>query len=276
MALTLDEVAGHLPSFMKTFARIVVITAAGYLLSVSLQAQEKMILEKPVPVLTSSSHDVFPEAWRKEPVSAQGSALSDEKLGKAKVILEAALSKYPATVLKANLKTVYVLSELRYRGVVTSGTNSRTCVYLKMGDERAGYTPAHVQGTFHAEFSSILMRNHPQFLDKEAWQNANPAGFQYLGDGVDAVKQGKAGLKSETALLEKGFLSQYGCSTLENDFNGLTIRLFAGDASLWALAEQYPRIRAKLQLALSFYQQLDPSFTETFFKTQGTASRPNH
>ncbi|MBB5039855.1 hypothetical protein [Prosthecobacter dejongeii] len=260
---------------MKIFALIVGIAVAGSLPSISLQAQEKIILEKPVPVLTASGSEVFPEAWRKEPVSAQGTALSDEKLGKAKAILEAALSKYPATVLKANLKAVYVLSELRYRGVVTSGTNSRTYVYLKMGDELAGYTPAHVEGTFHAEFSSILIRNHPQFLDKKAWQKANPADFQYLGDGVEAVKQGKAGLKSETTLLEKGFLSQYGCSTLENDFNGLTIRLFAGDASLWALAEQYPRIRAKLQLALSFYQRLDPSFTESFFKAQGISRRSN-
>lgn len=261
---------------MKAFTSMVSLTAVFYMSDIGIQAQEKIILEKPVPVLTSSSHDVFPEAWRKAPVSAQGSALSDEKFSQAKATLEAALSKYPATVLKANLKAVYVLSELRYRGVVTSGTNSRTCVYLKMGDNRAGYTPAHVEGTFHAEFSSILIRNCPQFLDKKAWQKANPEGFQYLGDGVDAVKQGKAGLKYEAALLEKGFLSQYGCSTLENDFNGLTIRLFAGDTSLWAVAEQYPRIRTKLQLALSFYQQLDPSFTETFFKSQGNASRPNH
>lgn len=253
---------------MKAFVFIV-------FLAVSSQAQVTVILEKPVRVLTSPGHEAFPEAWRKEPVSAHGEALPEAQIGQASVILASALSKHPAAVLKANLKAVYVLSELRYRGVVTSGTNSRTCVYLKMGDPQAGYTPAHVEGTFHAEFSSILIRNHPQFLDKDAWQKANPPGFQYLGDGVDAVKQGKAGLKTETALLEKGFLSQYGCSTLENDFNGLTIRLFAGDATLWALARQYPRIQTKLKIALSFYQQLDPAYTEAFFKSQAATPLPN-
>lgn len=244
-------------------------------LAINIQAQETVILEKPVLVLTSPSQEAFPEAWRKAPVSARGEKLPEARISQARDILKTALNKHPAAVLQANLKAVYVLSQLRYRGVVTSGTNSRTCVYVKLGDPQAGYTPAHVEGTFHAELSSILIRNHPQFLDKEAWQQANPSCFQYLGDGVEAVKQGKAGVKTETALLEKGFLSQYACSTLENDFNGLTIRLFAGDATLWTLARQYPRIQTKLEIALSFYRQLDPAYTEAFFKSQRASLRSN-
>lgn len=95
-------------------------------------------------------------------------------------------------MLRAGLKAVYVLGGLRCCGVITSGTNSRTTVYLRIGSVKDGYTDAHIEGVFHAEFSSILLRNHAALLDKQAWQSLNPPCFKYLGNGVDAVKQGKA------------------------------------------------------------------------------------
>ncbi|MES2507502.1 MAG: hypothetical protein V4599_12425 [Verrucomicrobiota bacterium] len=80
-----------------------------------------------------------------------------------------------------------------------------------------------------------------------------------VAQAANEVKLGKAGLKTETAL--------------ENDFNGLTIRLFVGDASLWVLARQYPRIQTKLKIAPSFYQQLDPAYTEAFSNLRVPPSR---
>ncbi|GEP43981.1 hypothetical protein BGE01nite_32720 [Brevifollis gellanilyticus] len=164
------------------------------------------------------------------------------------------------------MKSVFVLGELRYCGVVTSGTNSRTSVYLRIGDEKAGYTDAHIEGVFHAEFSSILLRNHPEFLDKQTWQSLNPPGFKYLGNGVDAVKQGKAGQKMSNTLHAEGFLIEYSRSTQENDFNGFSARLFRGDASVWAIAENHSKIRRKLKLTIGFYQKLDATMDEAFFK----------
>jgi hypothetical protein len=240
-------------------------------LGITAGAQEVVIQEKPVRIVTSSSPEIFPEAWRTPSVSPEGRALPEDQIERARSILSKGLAKYPPGVLEANLKTVYVLAELRYRDVITSGTNSRNCVYLKLGGEKAGFTATHVEGVFHAEFSSILLRNHPDFLDAKAWREANPAGFKYLGDGVEAVKQGKVGGRYREELLEKGFLSEYGCSTLENDFNGMAVRLFTGDASLWAVADQYPRIKRKLELALAFYGKLDPAFTEAFFRSQTKA-----
>ncbi len=226
-----------------------------------------IILEEPVRVITSSSPEIFPEAWRKPSVSPEGGVLPGNQIERARAILSKALAKYPTDLLEAELKAVYVLSELRYRGVVTSGTNSSTGVYLKVGPDNTRYTDPYIEGTFHAEFSSILIRNHADLLDKEAWQQANPPDFTYLGDGVEAVKQGKARRSYEESLLEQGFLTEYGSSTLENDFNGMALRLFTGEAQVWKLADQYPRIKTKLDLALAFYLKLDPSFTEAFFRS---------
>jgi len=232
----------------------------------AVQAQEVVIMERPVRVVTASGPTMFPSSWRKPSIAADGEALPSEQIDRARSILNRGLAKYPPGVLAANLQGVYALAELRYRGVVTSGTNSRTCMYLKLGSERAGFTSTHIEGVLHAEFSSILLRNHSGFLDTKAWQAANPEGFHYMGDGVEAVKQGKAGLKSAEPLLEQGFLSEYSRSTMENDFNGMVMRLFTGDATVWAMAERYPRIQTKLGLTLAFYRQLDPMFTEAFFR----------
>lgn len=252
----------------QKFLPAVFITAACLSTGVVFGAEEVTILEKPVPVLTSSSLEIFPEAWRKPSISPEGGALSNDQMKRAQSILSRSLAKYPSDLLEAELKAVFVLSELRYRGVVTSGTNSRTCVYLKMGPDTTRYSDDYIEGTFHAEFSSILIRNHADLLNKEAWSAANPPGFTYLGDGVEAVKQGKAGRKYDESLLEQGFLTEYGASTLENDFNGMAVRLFTGDAQVWMLADQYPGIKTKLDLALDFYRKLDSTFTEAFFRSQ--------
>lgn len=121
---------------------------------------------------------------------------------------------------------------------------------------------------FHVEFSSILLRNHAALLEKQLWQALNPPGFKYLGNVVDAVKQGKAGLKLSVALHGQGFLTEYACSTLENDFNGFAARLFGGVAHVWAIAGKHPKIRKKLEPTIGFYRKLDGTMDEKFFKGQ--------
>jgi hypothetical protein len=242
---------------------------AAVFFTTALHAAEPVLTlrEKPVRVATSSSVDIFPESWRGGKVTASAEALPDDRREEALHVMEAALAKYPAEVLSEHLRTLYLLGKLRYRGVITSGTNSRTAVYVKIGPVEKGFTARHNEGVFHAEFSSILIRNRPHFLDQEAWKAANPPGFTYLGDGVDAVKQGKARTKADSSLNAQGFLSQYSQSTLENDFNGYAARLWTGDAALWQLAKEHPLIQRKLTLVLRFYQQFHAKLDEAFFRS---------
>ena len=252
---------------MNPSPRISLLGIAVWLLPiVSAVADERVIVETPVRVVTSASLEVFPESWRKAPVLASGEELPEEHFERVRRILGRALAKYPPQVLRADLKAVYVLAELRYSGVITSGTNSRTCVYLKIGDVKRGFTDSHIESVFHAEFSSILLRNYARHFDKEAWQAVNPPGFRYLGNGVDAVKQKKAGLKLSDALHEVGFLKEHSQSTLENDLNALANLLFSGDANLWEISARFSKIRRKVDLALAFYQKIDPIFTEPYFR----------
>lgn len=253
---------------MTQKVRIIALGTAACLLQphVSVAESGHVLLTAPVPVIASADAEIFPKTWRKEPVLASGDLLSEQQIGRARTILAHALKKYPPEVLKRDLKAVYVLSELRYSGVITSGTNSRTSVYLKIGDVEKGFTDAHIEGVFHAEFSSILLRNHSNLFDKMAWQDVNPPGFKYLGNGVDAVKQKKARTMLNDALHESGFLVEYCQSTMENDLNGFAKMLFNGETALWKTAAKFSKIRRKLDLALTFYQKLTPTFTEEFFR----------
>lgn len=237
-------------------------------LSQTVIAGERLILESPARVVTSSDPAIFPPSWHKEPILASGEALPEEQIERAKALLSRALKKYPPNVLQKELRAVYALSELRYSGVsTTSGTNSQISVYLKFGEPKKGFTDSHIEGVFHAEFSSILWRNHQQQFDAEGWQAVNPLGFKYLGNGVDAVKQKKASTTLREDLNALGFLVEYAQSTMENDLNGFAKMLFNGDPELWRIAEKFPKIRRKLDLAIGFYQTLDASFTEDYFRS---------
>lgn len=239
------------------------------LFATTVPAAETLIVlrEKPVRIATSASATIFPDSWRGSEIAASALALPEERRDEALRVVDTALAKYPAEVLQAHLRTIYLLRELKYRGVITSGTNSRVDVYLKIGSVQEGFTAEHIERVFHAEFSSILFRNRPQFLDQNAWKAANPPTFSYLGDGVEAVKQGKARTKLDEDLNALGFLSQYTQSTLENDFNAVAARLWTGDPMLRQLAEKYAPLQQKLTLTLRFYHQLHPRLDEAFFRS---------
>ena len=70
---------------------------------------------------------------------------------------------------------IYVLHRITYRGISASGTNSSRNVYVANRGCCEGYTDTWIERTFRAEFSSILLRNYPQYLDREAWMQANIA-----------------------------------------------------------------------------------------------------
>jgi len=219
------------------------------------------------PVLTSADPMMFPHSWRAAPISASGEALSAERLAHATAVLQSAMRKYPSRVLQSHLKGVYALAELRYSAIVAGGTNSRSHIYLKIGEVAQGFTDQNVEAIFHAEFSSILLRNRKDDFDAAAWLTLNPLEFEYLGNGVDAVKQHKVGLEMRDDLLEQGFLGLYGQSTMENDFNGFAARLFRGDPTLWDKAERFPKIRSKLDLTIRFYQKIDSTLSEAYFRS---------
>lgn len=207
--------------------------------------------------------EIFPKSWLTQKINAQATPLELRLREPSRMLVQHALSKYPPAVLQTHLRHVYVIGRISYSGVPAGGTNSRDAVYLaNIGKD----SDPVLEGIFHAEFSSILLRNLPQNLDQKHWLAINPPDFHYLGSGVQAIRQGKASRKPDPALQALGFLHSYAQASMEEDFNSIACRLMMGDAALWSAIQQFPKMREKAELVIAFYTKLDPQFTRERFE----------
>jgi len=224
-----------------------------------------VIQEGPVKIDTSSNRGIFPKSWLSANINAEAEVLKETEIDRSKEILNKAMKKYPKDLLASNLDAIYVVHRLKYKGISASGTNSRRNVYVANRGSREGFTDSWIEGTFHAEFSSILLRNFPQHLDKDAWKKANVAPFKYGKSGVQAVKQKKSRKVFDASLHTEGFLFEYAKSTLENDFNSIAEQLFLGNGRFWSVVDKHQRIEEKTNLLVAFFHKIDTLFSKSFF-----------
>ena len=157
---------------------------------------------------------------------------------------------------------------MKFYEVGYGGTNSTDALYLTNSGTAAGYSDLYLEQTFHHEYSSILYRNYPSFIDEEAWKEINIAGFDYNDpeNGVGAIRNNESSQDLDTALCKKGFLTQYSLSGIENDINTFAQNIFSPSAGFWKIVDQYPRIKQKVKLLIDFYNKIDPLFTVDYFK----------
>jgi hypothetical protein len=223
----------------------------------------------PEIVLDQASADIFPESWRTPKVNAKAELLYETERERCRKIVDRALGKYPADLLKATLKKIYCLGRLEYSGAVTGGTRSRSAVYVVC---KPSYTSTDVERIVHAEYSSVLFQKFPQHFDAEAWTAINPVDFRYLGGGVQAVKAGLASRRSDEAMQEQGFILEYAKASVEEDFNCHVAPLFMGDAEYWQAVEKHPKLKAKSDLVIGFYSKVHASLTKERFKALRAAA----
>jgi hypothetical protein len=214
------------------------------------------------------SSAIFPESWQTSPVSAYGDQVSAAEVQRSKTIMVKALSKYPEVIFQYNLKAVYFLKEMKFYDVPYGGTNSSDAVYLTNQGIKLGYTDKYLEQTFHHEFSSILFRNYPSFLDTNAWKGANTSNFIYNDpeNGVGAIRNNQSSQELDSVLCYKGVLTQYGGSSIENDVNTFAQNLFCPEKNFWAFVDRFPRIRKKATLLIGFYNRISPTYSEQYFR----------
>lgn len=221
-----------------------------------------------VDIVFRADQSIFPASWRRSPINAQAEQIDPSEVERTRRAVEVAMAKYPAQLLAENLKAVYVTKSIRFYGLAYGATNSADAIYISNSGRRNGYTDLVLEGSFHHEFSSILLRKNPAKLPETRWNALNPDDFQYLGTGTDALREGVASTRYDAQLARRGFYSQYSMASIEEDFNILAEMLFLGDEDLWKGSEEFPALRAKLQMVIDFYHALSPVYTESFFKAQ--------
>ena len=214
------------------------------------------------------SSSIFPTGWQASPIHAKGEAIPSAEIDRSKLVMAKALKKYPATALLNDLKAVYFLKSMKFYKVGYGGTNSTDALYLTNNGAAYGYTDLYVEQTFHHEYSSILFRNHPSFFDEAGWKMANITGFDYNDPeaGVGAIRNNQSSQDLDTSLCAKGFLTQYSLSGMENDINTVAQNIFSPSENFWLYTDHFPRINKKVKLLISFYNKIDPVFTESYFR----------
>lgn len=219
-----------------------------------------------IPVSFTTDEEMYPESWRGGNIKAEAVALNEAEYDRSKNIVSKALEKYPVEVLSKHIKKIYVLDDIRFYGLRYGGTNSIDAVYISNRGLEKGYTDHFVEQLFHAEFSSILLRNLSYYLNKTNWISCNDESFVYGGSGMEAIRTNKDSEGFDEALHEYGLLNQYACSNFENDVNSFAKNIFSPKTGFWKAVKKYPRLQCKMDLLILFYSQIDASFTEAYFK----------
>ena len=210
----------------------------------------------------------FPTEWQKSPINALGGSLEQGEIERSRKVTFTALSKYPSSLLRLNLKAVFWLRKMSFYSVGYGGTNSTDAVYLTNDGASLGYSDNYLEQTFHHEFSSILYRNYSSLFDTSAWIAANERDFVYNDpeEGVGAIRNNTSSQDLDTFYCRKGMLTEYAMSSIENDLNTFAQNIFSPSPGFWLIVDSFPRVRKKLGILISFYSRINPVFTEQYFR----------
>jgi hypothetical protein len=212
------------------------------------------------------SRDVFPAEWLEgDPQFVYGPVPTGERERTVRLVREA-MDAYPKHLIKNNLDIVYGFGELGFGGYDYGGTYTYGTLYIVNAGRKKGFTDHWVRGTFHHELSSVLYYNNPGLLDEKEWNKANGEAFEYQFESGEEYSDYDDDQTYKVEHHELGFLSAYGKTSLEEDFNTFAEALFSGEYRFWRIVDEHPRVARKARLVIAFYNELEPSFTEEFFR----------
>jgi hypothetical protein len=175
--------------------------------------------------------------------------------------IEQALAVYPPGFVSTRCKAVFICGSMVSDGARAGGTYGPTWIILvasgRFGDGGI-YETARLG--IHHEFSSLVWMAR---LDLYArWRTLLPPGYTEAKGDAEALKASP----SEEGDVERGFLTPYGATGVENDFNTYAEMVFTDADRVAALADEHPVVAQKLGLVMNAYISLDDRFEDLFKK----------
>jgi hypothetical protein len=172
--------------------------------------------------------------------------------------IEQALAVYPPGFVSTRCKAVFICGSLTSHGASAGGTYGPAWIILVASGrfgERGIYETALLG--IHHELSSFVWRSRLDLPSR--WRTLLPPGWEAKGN-AEALKAAPSGEGD----VDRGFLSPYGATMAENDFNVYVEMVFTEPARVAALADKHPLIAQKLALVLDAYTSLDSRFEDLF------------
>jgi hypothetical protein len=188
-----------------------------------------------------------------QPVDRESAAIALEGI-------ERALAQYPAGFVAGLIKAVFVAGELRAGGAEPGGTVGPAWIILAAPKDlgRKGIFATSYIG-FHHELSSFALEKEPSTLPE--WKRFAPAGWKFEEmDARTIIARGH----DDDPDLATGFLSAYGGTNPENDFNVYAEKIFTEPATVARLAREHPLVRRKLEFVMAVYVRIDPRMAAVF------------
>ncbi|MEZ5163167.1 MAG: hypothetical protein R2688_05340 [Fimbriimonadaceae bacterium] len=229
---------------------------------------------KSVPIRFDVNAQMFPSEWRDDPIKATAIPIHEGKNTSSLQAIENALKLYPETLLRKNLREIYIVKSLSFYDLPYGGTNSLDQIFLTCELENPTDSAEFLKQALHHELSSILLRNYPEYFDRKAWDKSLPTTFQYTGSGKDSVANGASNTNYNPDLMRNGFLTQYSQSSLEEDFNMIAEGMMSGRGEFWQAVDHYPKVKAKADAVIRLYGRLVPEFTEQYLRSLVSKTKP--
>lgn len=171
--------------------------------------------------------------------------------------IELGCSKYPPAMLEAVLDTIYFVQALSIDGAPAAGTyTARTVMLSDLRDDIPNdkLRSERYERILHHELSSIILRSHLNTIDLQAFEDLNPEGFEYGGDGVDYIRQGRANSVPSADFWTIGFVNEYATASVEEDINSICEVMLASGLSLDVIGpDDYPVLYAKIAQVQRIY-----------------------
>lgn len=207
----------------------------------------------------------IPVQWRKEPIKGQVNPISISEISPISKKIEIGLKKYPEHLLKENLAGIQLVRHLIFFDKYYPGTYTHNRIWLARESQTDPWSLEFLEGVLHREISSILLNNYGRYLNQYEWECLLPEGTNWQAG--QNFNPDPINLEIDPHWLSNGFLNAWAASSLENDFNAISARLFTGEKEFWSFVNEYPILRKKVLLSLQFYHSLDKKFTESYFRS---------
>jgi hypothetical protein len=203
------------------------------------------------PYGAKDAHIEFTEVLAADPVGA-APALDG---------IEEALLRYPPGFVAGLAHGIFICGNLKIQGAEAGGTVGPAWIILAAP---VSIGPASIRLTsllgVHHELSSLVLARRADSLAE--WTAFTPADWRFQRDSAGALSQAK----DEDPPPATGFLSAYGATTPENDFNVYAEKMFTEPETVAKLAARYPLVAKKAAFVASTYAAIDPRLRETFAK----------
>lgn len=180
--------------------------------------------------------------------------------------LGAALAVYPPGFIRRFLHRVAMAGDITVFGETAGGLFHGDMVAISYFNVRSPASAAFDTDTLHHELSSIV-RDQVLF-NVTSWTAANPPGFRYMSlDEYKKVLANPGSVDGDGELHRAGFVSAYGQTSLDNDWNTYAEKVFGHGRAFAREITAFPRMQKKTWQLLDTYESFDPGFAAYFKRT---------